>query len=157
MIKRTYEELEPYFPAGHFGVTCKRYHGKDETGAQKFWIGVSEFEPDGGADWAYDDNPLEKVYFVLEGEMTVTDKDGNKRTTAEVVADQVYFGDSKRDGDGGGYGNSGYSSGGYSGGGYASSGGYSAPAAPAAPSGFGAPAGGDQFAELSDDDGELPF
>ena len=62
MIKRTYEELEPYFPAGHFGVTCKRYHGKDETGAQKFWIGVSEFEPDGGADWAYDDNPLEKVY-----------------------------------------------------------------------------------------------
>ena len=63
----------------------------------------------------------------------------------------------KRDGDGGGYGNSGYSSGGYSGGGYASSGGYSAPAAPAAPSGFGAPAGGDQFAELSDDDGELPF
>ena len=42
MIKRTYEELEPYFPAGHFGVTCKRYHGKDETGAQKFWIGVSD-------------------------------------------------------------------------------------------------------------------
>ena len=28
--------------------------------------------------WAYEDNPLEKVYFVLEGEMTVTDKDGNK-------------------------------------------------------------------------------
>ncbi len=89
---------------------------------------------------------------VVEGRLQIrdwTDKDGNKRTTAEVVADQVYFGDSKRDGDGGGYGNSGYSSGGYSGGGYASSGGYSAPAAPAAPSGFGAPAGGDQFAELS--------
>ena len=82
---------------------------------------------------------------VVEGRLQIrdwTDKDGNKRTTAEVVADQVYFGDSKRDGDGGGY---------------ASSGGYSAPAAPAAPSGFGAPAGGDQFAELSDDDGELPF
>ena len=73
MIKRTYEELQPYFPPGHFGVTCKRYHGKDETGASKFWIGISEFEPDGGADWAYEDNPLEKVYFVLEGEMTVTD------------------------------------------------------------------------------------
>ena len=28
-----------------------------------------------------------------------TDKDGNKRRTAEVVADNVYFGDSKRDGD----------------------------------------------------------
>ena len=33
MIKRTYEELEPYFPAGHFGVTCKRYHGKVLSGS----------------------------------------------------------------------------------------------------------------------------
>ena len=92
---------------------------------------------------------------VVEGRLQIrdwTDRDGNKRRSAEVVADQVYFGDSKRDGDGGGY------SAGYSqqsapapmGGGYAS--------APAAPSGYGAPpANGDQFAELSDDDGELPF
>lgn len=93
---------------------------------------------------------------VVEGRLQIrdwTDKEGGKRRSAEVVADNVYFGDSKRDGDGGGYGNSGYSSGG----GF-SGGGYSAPSAPAAPSGFGAPApGGDQFAELSDDDGELPF
>ena len=36
-----------------------------------------------------------------------TDKDGNKRWTTEVVADSVYFGDSKKDGDssGGGQGN----------------------------------------------------
>ena len=93
---------------------------------------------------------------VVEGRLQLrdwTDKDGNKRRTAEVVADQVYFGDSKRDGDGGAY-STGYSQGGYGQGGY-SAGGYSAPAAP---SGYGAPpAGGDQFAELSDDDGELPF
>ena len=77
-----------------------------------------------------------------------TDRDGNKRTAAEVVADNVYFGDSRRDAEGGG--------------GYA----YSAPppARSAAP-GYGAPApsygspapAGDQFAELSEDDGELPF
>ena len=80
MIKRTYDELRPYFPSGHFVVTCKRYHGTEETGAEKFWVGISEFEPNGGAEWAYEDNPLEKVYFVLEGQMTVTDKDGNKYT-----------------------------------------------------------------------------
>lgn len=34
--------------------------------------------PGGGAEWAYEDNPLEKVYYVLEGEMTVGDKDGNE-------------------------------------------------------------------------------
>ena len=44
----------------------------------KFWVGVSTFLPGGGAEWAYEDNPLEKVYYVLEGEMTVTDKDGKK-------------------------------------------------------------------------------
>ena len=92
---------------------------------------------------------------VVEGRLQMrdwTDKDGNKRTSAEVVADNVYFGDSKRDGEGGGY-STGYSQGGYGQGGY-SQGGYSVPA----PSGYGAPpADGDQFAELSDDDGELPF
>ena len=87
---------------------------------------------------------------IVEGRLQIrdwTDKEGNKRRSAEVVADQVYFGDSKRDGDGGGF-NQSYS-GGYSSGGYSQ-------AAPA--SGYGAPpADGDHFAELSDDDGELPF
>ena len=59
-------------------MVAMRIHGKEETGAQKFWIGVSTFLPGGGAEWAYEDNPLEKVYYVLEGEMTVTDKDGKK-------------------------------------------------------------------------------
>ena len=91
---------------------------------------------------------------VVEGRLQLrdwTDRDGNKRRSAEVVADNVYFGDSKRDAEGGGYG--------------APSGGYGAPggyAPPAAPVGGGyappaAPAGGDQFAELTEDDGELPF
>lgn len=51
---------------------------------------------------------------VVEGRLQVrdwTDKEGNKHRTAEVVADNVYFGDSKRDGDSGYQG--GYSSGGY--------------------------------------------
>ena len=37
---------------------------------------------------------------VVEGRLQIrdwTDKDGNKRRTAEVVADQVYFGDSKKE------------------------------------------------------------
>ena len=42
---------------------------------------------------------------VVEGRLQLrdwTDKDGNKRRSAEVVADNVYFGDSKRDGATGG-------------------------------------------------------
>ena len=57
----------------------------------------------------------------------------------------------KADRPAGGYG------GGNRGGGYG--GGYSAPApsAPVPPPAYAPPAGGDQFAELDDDDGELPF
>ncbi|MBD5084068.1 MAG: single-stranded DNA-binding protein [Clostridiales bacterium] len=94
---------------------------------------------------------------VVEGRLQIrdwTDKEGNKRRSAEVVADSVYFGDSRRDGDGGDRGGSygGYGAPSY-GGGYGSS----RPAAPAAPADYGIPSGGDQFSDLADDDGELPF
>ncbi|HJJ54799.1 MAG TPA: single-stranded DNA-binding protein [Methanocorpusculum sp.] len=64
-----------------------------------------------------------------------TDKDGNKRTSAEVVADNIYFGESKRDS----------APSGYSGG------------RPAAPAPAPAKAQTDGFKMLEDDDGELPF
>ena len=85
---------------------------------------------------------------VVEGRLQIrdwTDREGNKRRSAEVIADNVYFGDSKRDAESGGYAPPPPMGGGYSA--PAPSGGYAAPA----------PAGGDQFSELSDDDGELPF
>ncbi|MCL2578641.1 MAG: cupin domain-containing protein [Oscillospiraceae bacterium] len=76
MVKRTLGELAAYSAPGHFGMTAMRIHGKEETGAEKFWMGLSTFLPGGGAEWGYEDNPLEKVYYVLEGEVTVTDKAG---------------------------------------------------------------------------------
>ncbi len=85
---------------------------------------------------------------VVEGRLqsrNYTDKEGNKRYITEVVADNVYFGDSKRDGDGGSYG-----------GGYTprstapAAGGAAAAYDPVVPP-------GDQFTELDDDDGNLPF
>jgi single-strand DNA-binding protein len=77
---------------------------------------------------------------VVEGRLQIrdwTDRDGGKRRSAEVVADNVYFGDSKRDGDS------------------SMGGSYSRASAPA-PVDYGMPSG-DQFAELADDDGDLPF
>ena len=59
-----------------------------------------------------------------------TDKDGNKRRTAEVVADNVYFGDSKPE---------------QGGNTYAPAGTYSAPTGPS------------DFAEMDDTDAQLPF
>jgi single-strand DNA-binding protein len=89
---------------------------------------------------------------VVEGRLQArnwTDKQGNKRVSHEVVADTVYFGDSKRDGDAPSYGGS-YNGGAnsYGGGSYSAPGGYDAPAPGGAPS---------EFAEIDDVDGELPF
>lgn len=81
---------------------------------------------------------------VVEGRLQMrdwTDKDGNKRRNAEVVVDNIYFGDSKRDGNTG-PGNYSASAGSYG----APDGGYSVPTS--GPSGF---------AEIDDEDGDLPF
>lgn len=66
---------------------------------------------------------------VVEGRLQIrdwTDKDGQKRRSAEVIAENVYFGDSKQDN------------------------GHSAPA-------YSAPAKQPDFAEIGEEDGELPF
>ena len=77
---------------------------------------------------------------------TWTDKEGNKRRSAEVVADNVYFGSSKRDGATGGN----YSE--YGGGYSAPSGGYSAQSSFSAPT----PAAS-EFSVIEEDDSDLPF
>ena len=75
---------------------------------------------------------------VVSGRLQIrnwTDKDGNKRKTAEVVADNVYFGDSKTDSSSGGN--------------------YAAPAMASYAAPASAPAS--DFAMLDDDDSQLPF
>ena len=96
---------------------------------------------------------------VVSGRLQIrnwNDKDGNKRRTAEVVADNVYFGESKRGSEGGSaYGGNSYGGNNYGGNNYGCS--YNAPA----PSygGYSAPASApaSDFAMLEDDDAQLPF
>ena len=98
---------------------------------------------------------------VVSGRLQIrswTDKDGNKRRTAEVVADNCYFGDSKRDGDNSGsYGGNTYGGNSYGNNNYGGGNAYNAPA----PSygGYSAPASApaSDFAMLDDDDAQLPF
>lgn len=69
---------------------------------------------------------------IVEGRLQIrdwTDKDGGKRRSAEVIADNVYFGDSKRDGDAGGYHKAGRP----------------------------VDVSANDFAEIGEEDGELPF
>ena len=140
-----------------FSVAVDRDFGKNENGEKETdfidcvaWRNTAEF--------------VSK--YVTKGRMVAvsgrlqirswTDKEGNKRRTAEIVADNVYFGDSRRDSEGGGnpYGGNAYGGNTYGGNSYAAPasapapnyGSYPAPSAPAS-----------DFAMLEDDDAQLPF
>ena len=105
---------------------------------------------------------------VVSGRLQIrswTDKDGNKRRTAEVVADNVYFGDSKRDNDNGGssYGGNTYGGNSYGGNSYGNNNNYGGNSYNNAPApsygGYSSPASApaSDIAMLEDDDAQLPF
>ena len=119
-----------------FTVAVDRDFGKNENGEKKTdfidcvaWRQTGEF--------------VSKYFqkgrmIVVDGRLELrdwTDKDGNKRRSAEVNVANAYFGDSKRDDQGSSYS---APAGGFSG--------YAAPSAPAS-----------DFAMLEDDDAQLPF
>jgi quercetin dioxygenase-like cupin family protein len=68
-------EAQPYEAPKHFDMRGLRLQGFDASGAENFWVGLSHFLPGGGAEM--DATPLEKVYVVVEGEVTVTTEDGD--------------------------------------------------------------------------------
>ncbi len=64
-----FQEAKPYEAPNHRGVVGLRLQGFHENGPKNQWVGYSQFLPGGGA--GPDSTPFEKVYVVLEGEMTV--------------------------------------------------------------------------------------
>ena len=87
MNKVEVNKSEAYNAPGHFDMRAIRLHGP-ANGCEAFSLGMSHFLPGGGTD--YVEPPVELVYFILEGELTVMDKDGN---TIEVLKkyDSMHF------------------------------------------------------------------
>ena len=115
-------------PVASFRLAVDRDFKDKETGDRKadfisvvVWNGTAEF---------VSRNFSKGRMAVADGRLQIrdwTDKDGNRRTAAEVVAGNVYFADSRRDGV---HGHSEYS---------------------------GQDAQPNEFQEMTDDDGEIPF
>ena len=148
-----------------FSVAVDRDFGKNENGEKETdfidcvaWRNTAEY--------------VSKYFtkgrmIVVSGRLQIrswTDKDGNKRRTAEVVADNCYFGDSKRDAEGGSYGGNTYGGNSYGGNSYGKQGGYNGGNSygQQPTGGFGgyaqpASAPASDFAMLEDDDAQLPF
>jgi glyoxylate utilization-related uncharacterized protein len=90
MKKVVFQDMKKYgVPPRHFNVVSGRFQGEAETGLKSFWMGMSHYLPGGGVEFSGADSAEEKVYFVLEGEITV------KSETEEFVLgprDSLYIG-----------------------------------------------------------------
>ena len=127
-------------PVASFSLACERdFGGRDGSEKQTDFIDI--------VAWRQTAEFVSKYFTkgsmaVVSGRLQIrdwTDREGNKRRSAEVVADNVYFGESKRSRE--------ESSGNYRGGSESSAGYQSFDSAPAVSA----------FSDLSDTDGELPF
>lgn len=72
MKKVSVSDLQAYNPPKHFNMTALKIHERLSSGDPKYWMGMSHFLPAGGAE--YSESPVELVYFVLDGEITVKTK-----------------------------------------------------------------------------------
>jgi quercetin dioxygenase-like cupin family protein len=68
------EDAGTYQAPGHFDVRTLRLQGADATPVENFTVGISVFLPAGGCEMST--TPLEKVYVVVEGEVTIVTDEG---------------------------------------------------------------------------------
>lgn len=77
-----FEQAHPYDAPKHFDMRGLRLQGFDASSSSFAWTGLSHFLPGGGA--GMDTSPLEKIYVVLEGEITVELASGEKHCLSKM-------------------------------------------------------------------------
>lgn len=70
MRVKKFQDAKPYEAPNHYDMKALRLQGFEEGGPTNFWVGLSHILPGGGA--GPDATPIEKVYVVLSGRVTVT-------------------------------------------------------------------------------------
>jgi quercetin dioxygenase-like cupin family protein len=62
-------QAKTYQAPSHDHMTCFRMQGKEASPCHQMWMGMSVLEP--GGQTGMDGSDVEKIYLVLEGEVTV--------------------------------------------------------------------------------------
>src|SRR5260370_31344750 len=71
-----FDDAKPYDARGHFNMVGLRLQGFEASPAKNFWVGLSHFLPGGGAESSA--TPIEKVYVVVSGEVTIVTDAGSE-------------------------------------------------------------------------------
>lgn len=67
------QSVSPYEAPKHHHMVSFLLQGRSATANEHFWVGLSLFLPGGGAERAA--SPTEKVYVLLDGEITIITDD----------------------------------------------------------------------------------
>jgi len=82
------DEAYKYEAPGHFDVQTTRLHDPQDVNNGNTIMGLSHFLPGGGVE--YSSNPMESIYYVIEGEMYIESELG----TENELKITLYPGDS---------------------------------------------------------------
>src|SRR6266705_3255318 len=88
-----FADARRYDAPKHFDMRSLRLQGFDASASKFAWIGISQFLPQGGAEM--DSGQLEKIYVVLEGEVTVTLADGTSHVLAPLDSCHIPGGEAR--------------------------------------------------------------
>jgi uncharacterized cupin superfamily protein len=69
-----YANAPAYYPPNHEGMHCLRLQGHEAGTTDTIWLGLSHLLPGGGT--TLDGSTVEKLYVVLEGEVTIVTDSG---------------------------------------------------------------------------------
>tara|TARA_B100001173_G_scaffold299651_1_gene298422 strand:+ start:225 stop:572 length:348 start_codon:yes stop_codon:yes gene_type:complete len=69
MYIKSFNDAKPYEAPNHQKCHSVRLAGFEDYGPGNFWVGHSQFLPGGGA--GPDSSPLEKVYVISQGSLTI--------------------------------------------------------------------------------------
>lgn len=81
-------ELVQYSPKGHYNMLARRAQSADISGTKQLTVGLSQFNPGGGAEASTVPAGMELVYYIVEGEMELTTPEG---VTTLKAGDSAFF------------------------------------------------------------------
>lgn len=79
-------DAKPYEAKGHYEMLATRLHDAADVDGE-ITLGLSHFLPGGGAEMAK--SPKELIYYIVEGEMTVSTDDGQEHLLK--AGDSIHF------------------------------------------------------------------
>jgi quercetin dioxygenase-like cupin family protein len=88
-----FADAQRYNAPKHFDMRSLRLQGFDVSASKFAWVGLSHFLPQGGAEM--DVGPLEKIYVVLAGEVTIELGDGTLHVLKPLDSCHIPGGESR--------------------------------------------------------------